>query len=241
MNNSLLGYDLETPGISFPQPLRPPAPGTARGAARAGAEGGADSLAFGALFHAIESLRTDDRAVVLQFVGADAACRTDRIASGLARTARQAIDPAGGGREGPILYVDATGRLPPAGADLLACLRRGEDFLHAAAPTDDLGIAWAGFGRAVALAGDEVRRMLDAIRTRFALAVIDCGPAAEGRFVPPLARHCDGTVLVAEADRTRTASIAAARTAIERAGGRLLGAVMNGGAVRMPRWLETRV
>ena len=93
----------------------------------------------------------------------------------------------------------------------------------------------------LALAGEDASRLLDSIRRCFALTVIDCGPMGSGTSASPLARHCDGSVLVTQAEKTRASAIGRSRTAIERAGGRLLGAVLNGGESALPRWLAARL
>ena len=125
--------------------------------------------------------------------------------------------------------------------DLLAAFRAGLSPGEIALPTRDRGIAWAGLGRVPALAGAETARLIDAARESFAVVVIDAGGMSARSLAPALARHCDGALLVARAGRTQAASLASARVTLERAGGEVLGAVLDGDEVRMPRFLASRL
>ncbi len=192
------------------------------------------SPAFLDLFHAIDALRTGADPIVVQFAGTDQHAPTAQVVSAFARTAARAT-------QGPILYVDATGGGIWAGPDMLRAFREGMTPAEIALPTHEPRIRWAATGRMLALAGEDSSRLLDAIRQCFSLTVIDCGSMGSGTSAIPLARHCDGSVLVTEADKTRASAIGLSRTAIERAGGRLLGAVLNGGDSALPRWLAARI
>ena len=191
------------------------------------------SPAFLDLFHAVDALRAEGRPIVVQVAGTDPAAHTTGIASGFALTAAR-TSPT------PILFVDATGDGIWAGPDMLRAFRDGLTPAEIALPTREPRIRWAATGRMLALAGEDASRMLDAIRSGFGIAVIDCGPIGSGTSAVPLARHCDGSILVTESDRTRASSIVLARTAIERAGGKLLGAVMVAAESTVPRWLKAR-
>ena len=192
------------------------------------------SPAFADLFHAVDALRVDGQPIVLQVAGTDIHARTAGVASGFARTAARSAPS-------PILYVDATGGGIWAGPDMLRAFRDGLTPAEIALPTHEPRIRWAATGRMLALAGEDASRLLDAIRRCFAVTVIDCGPMGSGTSAIPLARHCDGSVLVSEADKTRASAIGLSRTAIERAGGKLLGAVLNSGDSALPRWLASRL
>ncbi len=204
---------------------------------RASTRGGDEfpaSPAFLDLFHAVDGLRVAGEPIVVQFAGTDQHASTASVVSGFARTAARATT-------GPILYVDATGNGIWAGPDMLRGFRDGLTPAEIALPTHEPRIRWAATGRMLALAGEDASRLLDAIRQCFSLTVIDCGSMGSGTSAIPLARHCDGSVLVTEADKTRASAIGLSRTAIERAGGKLLGAVLNGGDSALPRWLAARV
>ena len=195
---------------------------------------GAASPAFADLFHAIDGLRVSGQPVVVQFAGTDAHASTASVASGYARTAARASAST-------ILYVDATGSGIWAGPDMLRAFRDGVTPAEIALPTHEPRIRWAATGRMLALAGEDAGHLLDAVRASFALTVIDCGPMGSGTSAVPLARHCDGSVLVTQASATRSSAVSLSKSAIERAGGKLLGAVMNGDDDALPRWLATRL
>jgi hypothetical protein len=194
----------------------------------------AASPAFSDLFHAIDGLRVSGLPVVVQFAGTDTQAATANVASGFARAAARASAT-------PILYVDATGSGIWAGPDMLRAFRDGVTPAEIALPTHEPRIRWAATGRMLALAGEEASQLLDAIRACFALTVIDCGPMGSGTNAVPLARHCDGSVLVTQAGATRHSAISLSRSAIERAGGKLLGAAMSDADDTLPRWLATRL
>ncbi|MDD2860892.1 MAG: hypothetical protein PHI71_07465, partial [Acidiphilium sp.] len=52
-----------------------------------------------------------------------------------------------------------------------------------------------------------------------------------------IARHCDGTALIAAAARSSAREMLAARDAITQVGGQILGAVFNRERSYRPRWL----
>jgi hypothetical protein len=192
------------------------------------------SPAFLDLFHSIEAARAPGAPMIVQFTGTDQHAQTAQMVSGLARTASRVLPT-------PILYVDATGGGIWAGPDMLRAFRDGLSPSEIALPTREARIRWAATGRMLALAGEDARRLTMAIRDCFALTLIDCGAMGSGTSTIPLARYCDVTVLVTEADKTRASAVGLARTAIERAGGTLLGAVLNGGGSTLPRWLAAKL
>jgi non-specific protein-tyrosine kinase len=61
------------------------------------------------------------------------------------------------------------------------------------------------------------------------LVLISCAPLSEGPDALMIARWVDGTILVLGADGTRRENAVAAKEQLERAGGRLAGAVLQGG------------
>ncbi len=222
MNQTLIGEDLR---LEIPRLTRPVGP--------------TPSSAFADLFHAVDALREPGQSLVLLFAGAGPAA-TAAIASGFARTAERAMDL-------PILFVDASGeRREDASPDLLARVRAGFAPREIALPTRDPQISWirlggAGLGAAPVLPGTETARLIEACSESFPLVVIDGGAMTAGSTVNALARHCDGIVLVARAGRTEAASLAIARVGVERAGGRVLGAVIDEDDATMPRFLAAMI
>jgi hypothetical protein len=92
---------------------------------------------------------------------------------------------------------------------------------------------------AVALAGPDgggLREEIAATRPHYAAMVLDCTGGAMPANLG-LARFCDGTVLVVQAQRSRMGAVRAAKTAVERAGGQVVGMVMTRTRALVPRWL----
>jgi hypothetical protein len=224
MNKSLIGseLDLERPNASafFGTPERVAEPEI--------------SPAFLDLFHAAEALRSDGGPLVLQFVGIGRGTNTANVAAAYSR----AVTAATGAE---LLYLDATGNGIWAGPDMMRAFRDGFTPREAALPTGERGVSWGAVGRLLALAGDETHRLMEQIRADYPCCVIDCGVLRSGSSAVPLGRMCDAAVLVTEADKTRASEVGLARAAIERAGGRILGAIHAGGPSRLPRFLAARV
>jgi Mrp family chromosome partitioning ATPase len=72
-----------------------------------------------------------------------------------------------------------------------------------------------------------MQRMFDGLREHFSFIVLDCPPVSRGIETLSLARHCDGTILVVQADRTPARSVDKARDSIDRMGGQVVGTVFN--------------
>lgn len=192
------------------------------------------SPAFLDLFHAAEALRRDGGPLVIQFVGVGRGTDTAGVAAAYSRAASVAT-------RSELLYLDATGNGIWAGPDMMRAFRDGFTPREAALPTREKLVSWGAVGRLLALAGDETTRLMDQVRTDYGCCVIDCGALRGGSSAVPLARMCDAAVLVTEAEKTRASEVGLARSAIERAGGRLLGAIHAGGPSRLPRWLAARL
>ena len=227
MNKSLIGGELE---------LERPNASNFYGLDIGREEVGAPEIspAFLDLFHAAEALRADGGPLVLQFVGVGRGTDTAGVAAAYARTAAIAT-------RSELLYLDATGNGIWAGPDMMRAFRDGYTPREAALPTREKNVSWGAVGRLLALAGDETIRLMEQVRADYGACVIDCGTLRGGSSAVPLARMCDAAVLVTEADKTRASEVGLARSAIERAGGRLLGAMHAGGASRLPRWLAARL
>lgn len=192
-------------------------------------------LEFIALYRSVEALRTNERGIVVQFAGASGRENSGTVASGFARAA----GTAAGSRS--VLYVDCD---PAAARDRSgAPVPRGltDTFLarspltSATVPARDAtGVSWARLGAATCGSAD-MARLLGALRERFAFVVLDCPSGAMGAEVMSLARHCDGTILVVAAKRTRARAVAASREIVERIGGQVVGTVFDG-STGQRRW-----
>ncbi|MBN8896864.1 MAG: hypothetical protein J0H35_01550 [Rhodospirillales bacterium] len=126
----------------------------------------------------------------------------------------------------------------------LEALRRGRPLSEASSPVGDAGnLLWARLSpgqRPLLNVGTErLQTLLDMLRSQHSVIVLDCD-SAESPESAALARHCDGSVLVVEAGRTRQAEIDNAKTLIERMGGQPVGVVLNREKAVMPRWLGRR-
>ena len=220
MNHSLIGYELELErpnasvslGLNFVYET---------------------STAFLDLCRAAEEIRQDGSSLVVQFVGVGRGTDTGNIAATYAKTASSAT-----GSES--LYLDATGNCIWAGPDMMRAFRDGFTPREAALPTSDDFVSWGAVGRLLALAGDDTARLMQQIRSDYDRCVINSGTLRGGSSAVPLLPMCDATVLVTDSTKTRPAEVGLARAAIERAGGRTLGALHTGGPSGLPRWIQPR-
>ena len=79
--------------------------------------------------------------------------------------------------------------------------------------------------------------LYDQLRDQFELVVIDCPAMESGEYSMLLPEQADGIFLVIRAEATRPAVIAHAKTLVEQAGGRFLGAVLNARRNYIPGFL----
>ena len=193
---------------------------------------------FVQLHYAIEALRSEERPIVLQFMSAGAGDGTSTVAAGFAAVAAAE-------RPGGVLLVCCTGIAAgtPPGTPSLAELSGGGLAFGAAVwrDPDCAGVRRASLGASshplMEIASGALRRLLIALGERFATVVLDCAPAASPDSAA-LSRHCDGTVLVVRAGATRVEAAAQARVAVERAGGHVVGVVLNRRGRALPAWLD---
>jgi len=75
------------------------------------------------------------------------------------------------------------------------------------------------------------------LRSRFELVVVDCPSVASGDYLELAPEAADGVILVVRAEATRPAVITHAKVQVERAGGNLLGAVLNRRTNYIPNFL----
>ena len=234
-----------------------------RGRAGAGAAAGAGVLAadrasrrgalsadFVQLHYAIEALRCEDRPVVLQFVSSGPGEGTSTVAAGFAAVAASE-------RPGAVLVVSCggtdadaarTGTFGNAGAEPAgmaslieadAAGRQAEAAIWCDASCEGLLRARLGVSAhpLMEIGAAALRRLLNGLGERYATVVLDCAPATSPDSAA-LSRHCDGTVLVVRAETARVAAVDQARIAVERAGGHVVGVVLNRRRRPLPPWLE---
>jgi Mrp family chromosome partitioning ATPase len=176
---------------------------------------------FIALFQTVETLRLPDRSFVIQFVAAHAGAGTTTIAAGFAAAAAQSY-------RRPVLLVDAgsadaaTGPLEP--------VPTATPYLYTAA----IQRAPQHFTNPTAISLEE---RLTELRRHYHAIVIDCSALGRSAAAITIARHCDGTALVAAAAKSSARDLIAARDAINQVGGQVLGAVFNRERSYRPRWL----
>ncbi|MGC9269492.1 hypothetical protein [Acidiphilium sp.] len=176
---------------------------------------------FVALFLTIETLRTSPHGFVIQFVATQKGAGTSTIAAGFAHAAAQAY-------RRPVLLITATA---PFGAiDPL--------------PTDTASLFHAPIEPPLAGLADTLTPALDdrlaELRRQYHAVVIDCPALGEAPHAIAMARHCDGTALIAAAARTSARDMIAARDTITRVGGQVLGAIFNRERSYRPAWLGGR-
>lgn len=195
---------------------------------------------FVALFQAVDALRAGDRAFVLQFTAPHGGAGTTTLASGFAAAA------AAVSRQ-PVLYVDVNAHPrsdhPSQRMDLLSTFRALLPLSAAMTPARGANnLFWARLhsehDAGGPLDGEEIRQLLTLLRELHPVVVLDCPPLDTTSQSVAFARHCDGTVLVATAERSSKSEILAARQQIERSGGQIVGAVFNRQRSYLPRWLQ---
>lgn len=79
----------------------------------------------------------------------------------------------------------------------------------------------------IAVSLDTCRNILSLLKSSFDLVLLDTPPIATHALGRTIARVSDGVVIVVESERTRVPSVIATRRAIEAAGGRVVGVVLN--------------
>jgi Mrp family chromosome partitioning ATPase len=188
------------------------------------------------LFHAISALNTHSQAYVLQFIGSVPGEGVSMIASSFIEIASQ--------RGKPVLLVDCHSREGDATSpSLIDALHEtgGIDSAIEAAPGHP-GISVARLSSAEHARLDidpaDLRQLFELAKKSFPVVVLDCPPASQTPESLALARFCDGTVLVVEAEATSRQTIAETKQALERFDGQIIGVVFNRYKTYIPRWLE---
>ena len=87
------------------------------------------------------------------------------------------------------------------------------------------------------VASSDFDRLMLLLRRRYKWIVIDAPPIALVQDAAAISRAADGTIIVVRAECTRTEVVAEAQRVITRAGGKILGAVLNRRRYYIPNWL----
>ncbi len=145
-----------------------------------------------------------------------------------------------------VLLVDAHVRRPAYsahGAPLSRRDRRGERPGLEVVPPRNLALMPLPEGRRAEhlLAPGTLREALDAVGGSFDWIVIDGPPALESPDAAPLGAVADGVVVVVQAGRTKRPVLARSVDLLRRAGGRVLGTVLNRRRLEIPGFIYRRI
>ena len=91
----------------------------------------------------------------------------------------------------------------------------------------------------VRYSSEPIAEMIDALRNRYPVIVLDCPAISQSIAGLLLAPHSDSTIVVVKAGSTRSADLASARARLEQVGGVLAGIVFNRMRVKS-RWMSGR-
>lgn len=210
--------------------------------------------AFVHLFHAVKAMNRDDAPFVAQFVASTRGEGASAVAAGFAEAAAAQWG-------GSVLLIDCATPDPSAVAPFRPAPQSlAEAFAKKISPQGGAQVALQSavqpatsrggvvLARLTAAEGafsrldlSDLGRLLDAARQVFPIIVLDCPPPSESPESLALARCCDGTVLVVGAGEASRSRVLQTRADIERAGGQVLGCVLNKARSYAPRWLARRL
>jgi capsular exopolysaccharide synthesis family protein len=146
-----------------------------------------------------------------------------------------------------VLLVEANLHSPALGRRLSLDRRPGVgDFLAGKATVDQLILPVESLGLSVVLAGalqphansESIESLLAELEPQFDYVLIDAAPVNRYADSSVLAAKVDGVILVVEADRTPVVEAEAAKRNLDRAGARILGAVLNRQRSYLPAMLQ---
>jgi len=145
-----------------------------------------------------------------------------------------------------VLLVDAHVRRPAYGPHGAPLARRGHGAEREGpdgAPVRGLSLMPLPEGRGAEsrLSSGALRDALDAVGAGFDWIVIDGPPALESPDAAPLGAVADGIVVVVQAGRTKRPVLARSVDLLRRAGGRVLGTVLNRRRLEIPGFIYRRV
>jgi Mrp family chromosome partitioning ATPase len=190
------------------------------------------------LFHAINTLNAHHQPYVLQFLGSVPGEGVSTIASSFIAIAASQCGK-------PVLLVDCN----PIAAEAVAVPSLIDAFhetglinaaIQAAPGHPGVGLARLSTAEDTRLNIDaaNLRKLFELAKKAFPTVVLDCPPASLTPESLALARFCDGTVLVVEAETTSRPIIAETKQVLERFDGQIIGVVFNQYKTYIPRWLD---
>jgi Mrp family chromosome partitioning ATPase len=226
------GYDLALPGERSGRPA---------GGQQITRAPGPIAVELTPLLAAVRPLLDDTKGAVLHFVAAAGGEGTSTIAREFALLA------ATTGRRRTLLLDAARGDLQTARYFECDTARGLIDGIWIGYDEADLRRSVPGTSLSVAcLVGERSNGPADAVtlsalyeqlRDQFELIVVDCAAMERGEYSTLLPDEADGIFLVIRAEGTRPAVIAHAKSLVEQAGGRFLGAVLNRRRNYIPEFL----
>lgn len=103
---------------------------------------------------------------------------------------------------------------------------------------EDSGLVCAYIrGPAERMGRDNLRALVDSLRTHFELTVIGGDGVLAGGASQAFSDLVDGVILVAEAERTRVPVIKKVKHLVEEGGGKVVGAILNRREFHVPGWI----
>jgi Mrp family chromosome partitioning ATPase len=193
---------------------------------------------FVQLFHAIDSLNSRHEPYVLQFVGSVPG-------EGVSTVASSFVEIAASQAGNPVLLIDCNPSASNAAGSLSlidAFLQTGRinEAIHAAPGHLGIGIARLSSTKDARLNinAASLGNLFKLAKKIFPIIVLDCPPATLSPESLALARFCNCTVLVIEAETTSRKVVAETKQAIERFDGQIIGVVFNRSKAYLPRWLD---
>jgi hypothetical protein len=227
------------------QTILTPDRGAAAGAGKAGREAALSRREVISLLQNVNAALSDVTCPVLGIASAYPDEGAETIASAIAGAS--ALDLSR-----PTLLIARERPAPEEGAvsggaavpTLLSVLKAQADPRTAITPTDHPLLHRAvlqdgGADGEGALLGQEaaLAALLQDLRGRYAMIVVDIGAANHVSYALVLARMVSGVVYVIEAERTRRPVIDQALQSLEAAGARVIGAVLTNRRLYIPRWV----
>lgn len=194
------------------------------------------------LFNKLVLLADGAPSYAIEIIGSRAGAGVSSIAQALAAFATLNVD-------GPVLLLNVD---PTAGnaasrasgiPSLSEVLGRGGDIGQAIAPTGHAGLFVARLARAM---GQEqpptvtismLEQVISRLRQRYRWIIVDSAPTNASYYALILSRFVDGTVIVAESERTRLPIVQEMVNQIRANGGRPIGMIINKRRVSIPNFI----
>lgn len=185
------------------------------------------------LFYAIQATNADSRPIVLQVLSSVQGEGTSTVASGLARVAAE--------HGASVLLLDAGYHADsryPAVIEVSCSSGHIDNAVRSSFHQRLFLARLAGEPESLrSFAAADLFSLLQELKQQYSFVVLDCPPTTKSPDSLALSRCCDGTILVVRAEITRRAVVTAAKDAIERFGGHVIGLVLNRRHMYIPSWL----